>query len=98
MLMLAISVFVLAIAVVAGTFFVAMKTAELTASVNALAAATSLLSSSVDAAVAALGNAGQPSTPDSDIVPLIAQLDQDRATLDSLKAKLDAALANTPTT
>lgn len=70
----------------------AMKTAELTASVNNLTTATNALVHSVDAAIVAIGNNGAPSTPDSDIIPLITQIDAQSVALQNAQTRLDAAL------
>jgi hypothetical protein len=92
MIGLAIAVFVLISLLLVSIISLAMKTAELTASVNNLTTATNALVHSVDAAVAALGNSGAPSTPDSDIIPLITQIDAQSVALQNAQTRLDAAL------
>ncbi len=89
---IAIAIFLLALAVVVGVYLFAMKTTELTTAVTNLTTATNGLSDSVDRAVTALGNQGQPSTPDADIVPLIAAIDVQTQAVLNAKAKLDTAL------
>jgi len=92
MIGLAVSLFVLASLLLVSIISLAMKTAELTASVNNLTTATNALVHSVDAAIAALGNNGAPSTPDSEIVPLITQIDAQSLALQNAQVRLDAAL------
>jgi hypothetical protein len=93
---IAVSIALLAIAVTLGVYLFAMKTTELTTAINNLTTATTGLSDSVDKAVTALGNQGAPSTPDSDIVPLITAIDARTTEINAAKARLDAAL-NPPT-
>lgn len=92
MLLLAIAIFLLASTLAMVTLLFLMKTAELSAAVSENTAAVNGLSASVDAAIAVLINAGQPSTPDADIVPLIAAIEANTQTAVNTKAKLDAAL------
>lgn len=98
MILLSIAVFVLAIATVAGTVFLSMKTAELSDAVSRNTAAVNGLATSVDSAVAVLINLGVPSTPDADIVPLIAAIDSNTQTAINARAKIEAALNPPPTT
>jgi len=92
MLLLALSIFLLAIVLVVITNQIVMKTSELSKAVSDNTTATNGLAASVDAAVAVLVNAGQPSTPDADIVPLIDAINNNTTALANAKAKLDAAV------
>jgi len=94
---IAISIALLAIAVTLGVYLFGMKTTELTTAISNLTTATTGLNESVDKAVTALNNQGAPTTPDSDIVPLIAVIDLRTTEINAAKARLDAAL-NPPTT
>ena len=96
MLLLSIALFLLASTLALLTLLFLMKSAELSKATSDLTTATNGLAASVDAAVAVLINQGQPSTPDADIVPLIAAIEANTGTLANAKAKLDAALNPTP--
>lgn len=92
MILLSISIFLLASTMALVTLLLLMKTSELSDAVSLNTAAANGLASSIDTAVAVLINAGQPSTPDADIVPLIVAIDANTQTAVNAKAKLDAAL------
>jgi hypothetical protein len=83
--------FLLAMVALGLLYLLIMKTAELSAAVDELSAATDNLAVSVDAAIAVLMQTGAV-TPDADLEPLITRIGEKTGALQTLKAKLAAAL------